>query len=242
MLGEMTAKIQPMEYRAIVTGGLGQAISEGEPGDSCDDSSTSAQADLEARMREIDAAREQSEREFQIQLQAARKEAYEAGRKSAEGDRSAELTAASGHLAEAIEEFRQSRDRYLAQVEREVVQLALAIAERILHRQAQMDPLLLSGAVRVALGQLAESTEVRLKVPVGEQEMWGEVLRLMPNLPLRPELTVDERMTAGECTIETHLGSVDIGVRAQLAEIERGFFDLLGRREGSLSAGQLTER
>jgi len=242
MLGELTAKIQPMEYRAIVTSGLGQSISDRELGDSCEDSSSSVKADLEARIREIDAAREQSEREFQVQLQAVRREAYEAGRKSAETEHSAELTAASELLAGAIEEFRLSRDRYLAQVEREVVQLAMAIAERILHRQAQIDPLLLSGAVRVALGQLAESTEVRLKVPVGEEEMWAEMLRLMPNLPLRPQLTVDERMTIGECTIETHLGSVDIGVRAQLAEIERGFFDLLGHRESSLSAAQLTER
>lgn len=242
MLGEVKTKIQPMKYRAIVAAGLGQAISDCESEDLAEDRPLSPHVDLDARIEELTAALEQSEREFQFRLEGVRSEAYEAGRKSAGSDRSAELTAASSHLAEAIEEFRLSRDRYLAQVEREVVQLALAIAERILHRQAQMDPLLLSGAVRVALGQLAESTEVRLKVPIGEQEMWAEMLRLMPNLPLRPELTVDERMSAGECTIETHLGSVDIGVRAQLAEIERGFFDLLGHRESSINGGQVTER
>ena len=36
-----------------------------------------------------------------------------------------------------------------------MVKLALAIAARILRREAQTDPLLLTGAVRVALGQLA---------------------------------------------------------------------------------------
>jgi len=36
-------------------------------------------------------------------------------------------------------------------VEHEVVKLALAVAARILRREAQMDPLLLTGAVRVAL-------------------------------------------------------------------------------------------
>ncbi len=35
------------------------------------------------------------------------------------------------------------------------MKLALAVAARILRREAQMDPLLLTGAVRVALGQLA---------------------------------------------------------------------------------------
>jgi flagellar assembly protein FliH len=123
------------------------------------------------------------------------------------------------------------REAYLAQVEQEVVRLALSIATRILHREAQMDSLLLSGAVRVALGQLSDTTEVRLRVPAAEQELWDEMIRLMPNLPLRPQLVSDDGLSVGECALETHLGSVDLGVKAQLAEIERGFFDLLERRE-----------
>ena len=218
--------IEPMKYRAIA------CLAQREPeGDLEDHSSVPVQAEFETRIRELNAKHKQLEEEFQVQLNGARKEAYEAGRKSAEDERSAMLIAASESLTKAIEEFRLSRDQYLAQVEREVVQLSLAIAERILHREAQMDPLLLSGAVRVALGQLAESTEVRLRVPIGEEQMWAEMLRLMPNLPLHPELAVDERMKIGECTIETKLGSVDIGIRAQLTEIERGFFDLLADRE-----------
>jgi flagellar assembly protein FliH len=227
MLGEAKAKIRPMEYRSIIMTDLGKNGSNGEAGYSGEDAPVPARDDLEAEIRELNAEQQRLRANFENERNAVREEAFEAGRKSVEERYSAGLTSASERLAQAIEDFRQARDRYLAQVEREVVQLALAIAERILHRQAQMDPLLLSGAVRVALGQLAESTEVRLRVPAGEQEMWAEMLRLIPNLPLRPELSVDERMSAGECTIETHLGSVDIGVRAQLAEIERGFFDLL---------------
>jgi flagellar assembly protein FliH len=235
MLGQAKAKIQPMEYRAIV----GAALTENGSGTDFEvQVDGPEQTDLDTRIRELKAEQEQYKRNLQLELNAARKEAYEAGRKSKENEHSAALAAASSRLEEAIEEFRLSRDQYLGQVEREVVELALAIAERILHRQAQMDPLLLSGAVRVALGQLAETTEVRLKVPVAEREMWEEMLRLMPNLPLRPELAVDERMGSGECTIETHLGSVDIGVRAQLAEIERGFFDLLEHRDQAATVSQ----
>ena len=39
----------------------------------------------------------------------------------------------------------EERDRYLQAVEHEVVELALAVAARILRREAQMDPLLLTG-------------------------------------------------------------------------------------------------
>ena len=50
-------------------------------------------------------------------------------------------------IAQLIETFGQERDRYLNAVEQEVVKLALAVAARILRREAQMDPLLLTGAV-----------------------------------------------------------------------------------------------
>ncbi len=130
--------------------------------------------------------------------------------------------------AALIESFAEERDRYLQAVEHEVVELALAVAARILRREAQMDPLLLTGAVRVALGQLSGSTEVRLRVPAAELDLWTEAIALLPNLALKPVLAAGEGMRLGDCVIETGLGSVDLGIRAQLGEIERGFFDRAG--------------
>ena len=37
-------------------------------------------------------------------------------------------------------------------------------------------------------------------------------------------------MKAGECVLETSVGKVELGVSAQLEEIEKGFFDLLQQR------------
>jgi flagellar assembly protein FliH len=126
---------------------------------------------------------------------------------------------------EMLTGFAGERDRYLQAVEQEVVKLAMAVAARILRREAQMDPLLLTGAVRVALGQLAETTKVRLRVPAQDLTLWQETIQSLPNLNLRPTVTGDAEMRLGDCAIETELGSVDLGIRAQLAEIERGFFD-----------------
>jgi flagellar assembly protein FliH len=137
--------------------------------------------------------------------------------------------------AKLIDQFTQESDRYLHAVEKEVVKLALAVAARILRREAQMDPLLLTGAVRVALGQLAGSTEVRLRVPAGELELWNDSLALLPNLALKPQVIAGEGMRLGDCVIETSLGSVDIGIRSQLGEIERGFFDNATRSHASIA-------
>jgi flagellar assembly protein FliH len=142
----------------------------------------------------------------------------------------------SQQMAGLVLRFREERDQYMSAVEPEVVRLALAVAARILRREAQMDPLLLTGAVRVALGQLSASTEVKLRVPAAELELWIEAIRLLPNLARQPAVVAGDGMRLGDCVVETSLGSVDLGLRSQLGEIERGFFDRAGRQELAIEA------
>ena len=176
-------------------------------------------AELEKRLAE----------ETRRSFEAGRARGIEEGRQTERTAQAAEHAAAekqrASEMAGLVEHFAQARDRYLGAVEHEVVELALAVAARILRREAQMDPLLLTGAVRVALGQLAASTEVRLRVPEADLDLWQDAIALLPNLNLKPTVTAGEGMRLGDCAIETALGSVDLGVRSQLGEIERGFFD-----------------
>lgn len=171
------------------------------------------------------AAAEEAARSFE----AGRLEGFEMGRtaerEALSAAHSSSLARISGELARLIEGFAAERETYLRAVEREVVRLAMAVAARILRREAQMDPLLLLGAVRVALGQLAASTQVRLRVPAADMSLWVEAVALLPDRALRPQVIPGDAMRLGDCLLETELGSVDLGVRAQLAEIERGFFD-----------------
>lgn len=189
--------------------------------------------------------------EFARRLEEETRRAFESGREQArQEEHQAQLTALAAareeqrrQMAALAETFALERDRYLQTVEHEVVRLALAVAARILRREAQMDPLLLTGAVRVALGQLSASTEVRLRVPRPDFDLWTEAMALLPNLPARPEVVSEEGLRLGDCLIETKLGTVDLGLRAQLAEIERGFFDRVLRgdstaRKDSIQGGE----
>lgn len=133
-------------------------------------------------------------------------------------------------LAGLVQTFAEERERYLQKVEAEVVKLALAIAARILRREAQMDPLLLTGAVRVALGQLGAATQVRLRVPAAQHDLWVEAMALLPGVATQPQVIADEALRLGDCVVETELGAADVGLHAQLREIERGFFDAAPQR------------
>jgi len=213
MLNPRENDVRPMRYRPLGPGPL---------------TGMDSPERLANRVRELEIALEEKEQQLSQKLESVRQGALREGRQQAGTEQGSWRAECIGQLQGAIEEFRMQRDGYMARVEHEVVRLALGIAERILHREAQMDPMLLSGAVRVALGQLAESTEVRLRVPADQKEMWAEMVRLMPGLPLRPEVQGDEGMREAEAMLETSLGTVDLGVKAQLGEIERSFFESAG--------------
>jgi len=178
--------------------------------------------------------------EFELRLGEETRKSFEAGRERGrpegrQAERDAQATALNvaaqlriRQAAELVGSFAQERDHFLHAVEHEVVELALAVAARILRREAQMDPLLLTGAVRVALGQLSGSTQVKLRVPADELDLWTAAMALVPNLALKPTVLAGEGMRLGDCVVETELGSVDLGIRSQLGEIERGFFDRAG--------------
>jgi flagellar assembly protein FliH len=168
---------------------------------------------------------EESARAFEQGRERGRQEGRQAERESIAATLRTAQESQVRQMAALTESFAAARDRYLQDVEHEVVRLALAIAARILRRESQMDPLLLTGAARVALGQLASTTEVKLRVPAGDLDLWQQAVALIPNLPLRPTVLGGDGLRTGDCIVETSLGTVDLGIRAQLAEIERGFFD-----------------
>ncbi|MGH9413850.1 MAG: FliH/SctL family protein [Terriglobales bacterium] len=133
-------------------------------------------------------------------------------------------------VATALEGFAQQRELYFLHLEREIVQLALGIARRVLHREAQMDPLFLAGSVRLALDRLASGTRVDLFMPPSQQAQWEDLLIREPMLAPTPALHADAALEPNGCRLETSTGSTDLGLDPQLQEIERGFADLLSRR------------
>jgi flagellar assembly protein FliH len=162
-------------------------------------------------------------------IDAARSEAKVEARREWEEELEENIAAEREGVLRSCEQFGRERARYFAGVEAEVVKLALAIAARVLHREAKLDPLLLSAAVRLALEKVAEDSTTVLRVPAAEVELWRGVFSAQA-FESSVQVVGDERLGVGECVLDTNVGKVELGVSAQLSEIERGFFDLLQQR------------
>lgn len=139
------------------------------------------------------------------------------------------LTAARAPLAALISSFEEQRTHYYAQVESEIVQLALSIAAKILHREAQVDPMLLTALVRVAIDKMREGSSITVRVAPGRGASWKRYFAGIVNLA-HVEVTEDAQLREDDCMLDTELGTANFSLDAQLKEVEQGFFDLLALR------------
>jgi flagellar assembly protein FliH len=138
-------------------------------------------------------------------------------------------------LGAALAQFTRDRATYFQKVEGEVVQLALSIAHKILHREARLDPLLLAGIVRVALEKIDGATGVVLRIHPRDAADWRRYLSTHLEPANLPQIVEDPAQPPEHCTLETSMGTSLIGLEVQLQEIEKGLMDLLAARPGAAS-------
>lgn len=175
------------------------------------------------------AASGHSAEEINALVNRARIEAAAETEKRLRGEYEVKLAAEAAKIHEVLERFVEERKSYFSRVESDVVQLALAISAKILHREAQVDPMLVAALVRVAVEKLHDGSSVSVRVSPKKAGKWREYL---VNLLNGSTVTVveDAHLGPDDCMLETDLGSADFSIDAQLKEVEQGFFDLLAQR------------
>ena len=119
--------VHPMEMNDRPGNGNGRAAAD----------KTRSETELAARI-----AKERSEAAAQVELKL-RQEIEQ------------RLQSSQTAIAKSIQEFAEQSNDYFTKVEAEIVQLALSIAAKILHREAQVDPMLVATLVRMAVERMS---------------------------------------------------------------------------------------
>lgn len=173
-------------------------------------------------------ARDQAlQQERAAAVEAARKQGFQQGQAQAAAAAAQAIEQERAAVAAAVAEFAHARAEYFRRVESEAVRLALSIARKILHREAQMDPLLLAGVVRVALDQMQAGSRLVLRTSPESARSWAEFCSQHLSKEHVIEVEPDASLAAHRCILQAEVGSTEIALDAQLQEIESGFFDLL---------------
>jgi flagellar assembly protein FliH len=220
--------VQPYVYRPVL-----EAMAEGGQQDTGNGTQTAPDADPSKQGQPASTPPPEiglREDEVRLKEEKARALGFKEGEEQARAKFQRELAREREGIAKALEDFGREREGYFCRVEAEVVKLAVGIARKILHREVQVDPLLLAGVVRVALEKVAAGTSARLRVHPDHVYAWHDFFANQQDHGPAPELLGDATLGVGQCVLETALGTTELTLDAQLAEIERGFFDLLAQR------------
>ncbi len=172
---------------------------------------------LEKRFREL---REQAARD----KDKAHQDGLAAGRKQGLAQGQAEAEKVRQHLqgvAVALEEFRQ---QLFEQSRQELLELAFALADRIIGSRSEREQELLLDTIAKCVREILDKTHLKLRINPEQAEFVKENLdniksidETIANIGVEP----DPRVAQGGCVVETDSGTADGRLESQLEMLRR---------------------
>ncbi len=164
-----------------------------------------------------------SEPAFEEARAAARREGFEEGRQT--GRREAEAAASAQHdsqldeLQTTVRQLVAYRSEIRTEVEHEVVDLAFAVARRVLRREVTLDPTAAAGIVRSCMDERSASEVTRILVHPDDVD---QVQRSVgPDVSVEPSSDIEP----GGALLETTRGTLDARIDSQIDELHSGLAD-----------------
>jgi flagellar biosynthesis/type III secretory pathway protein FliH len=158
--------------------------------------------------------------------EAARVQGYNVGFEEGRAAGLAAAEEATGQsiqrLAAVVNGIHESHAAFFRSAERQVVDLALQIAQKVVEREVENMPDMAINVIRAALEEMDARTAVRVRVNPADEELlrrrWAQVVP--PSIGAdRIELQQDERVQSGGAIIETTHGQVDAQLESKLAQL-----------------------
>ena len=174
----------------------------------------------------------------------AREQGYAEGRSAGHAQGSAEISSAARALEQALRGIDTLRTEVADAVERDAIELALELAEKILATTLEVRPELILEVVRGALHRLGDRRRVTVAV---NPENLETVRRAIGELPAQGngiehcEVVSDELVGVGGAVVRSLEGEVDAGVQTQLERAREAIGAVLEAglaADESLAAGE----
>lgn len=170
---------------------------------------------------------QETQSRLEEQLAAARQAGYHEGEAAGRAACRKEVEEAARQMAQAVRNALGEKARLRSEAEREVVQISLAIAAKILRREVRIDPGVALGLVKAAMETVSarEIQSVRT-TPAMAQHLSAALSKL--GIPEGVRVVPDASLELGGLVVETVRGEVDASLETQFEEISRGLLEAVG--------------
>jgi len=143
------------------------------------------------------------------------------------------LAPAIAAFLKAAEELGQLRRQLIERQEKEVIELALAIARKVIHQEVTQNPQTIVGVLKAILQETVDREELKVHLNPDDFDVGMECREsLLAAVDGIKSLSLerDPNISRGGVIVETHLGEIDGRVERQLDEIEQGLRTQFYRR------------
>lgn len=166
--------------------------------------------------------------------QAAEREAFAKGH--AKGEAAGQAAAAARidatvrRLTTTIEEVASLRSGVLRRTEQDIVRLAVALAERILHREVTVDRDVVLSIAQTAAARLGDQAVATIHLNPADLEAIKHRASVPPGRVVT--LVADANVAPGGSIVRSAIGTIDASIEAQVREIARALLgDAAGEHE-----------
>lgn len=170
---------------------------------------------LETASREADQIRRQAEAD-------GRQAAQVAAQKTVDDRIAAQMQSALPALKQAVDQIAQSRHAWLAHWERQAIELAARMAEKLLRQELSSRPQATLTWVREALELAAGQSEILVRMHPEDRAAFGEQASLLAREIAglgEVQVVADPMIARGGCRVDTRYGSIDQSIEARLARL-----------------------
>lgn len=127
-----------------------------------------------------------------------------------------------------LAEAERQRSEALAGMETDILELALAIAEKLVQREIQLDEEYLPRLISWGVKQMGDTDRVVARVcPVSNEG--APVAAVLQNMGDRLQVVVDEELEPGDCVIETGGRLLDGRLHTRLTNIRQALEDVVAQ-------------
>jgi len=175
---------------------------------------------------EAEKLRQAAERETRQVRDAALAEGFENGKQAV----TAELEGVLQRLRQAYMDIEKYRKQLYHEAEAETVELALAVARKIICQEISVDRQIILNVVKGALDKVVDHEKVKIRInPQDLETVQTALFEFLPHVESLENVhfEADAGLTPGGCVVETNFGNIDARIENQLAQIEAAFSDEL---------------
>lgn len=211
---------------------------------------TQAQVILEQARQEGEAIRRQAQAEGFASghaegMEVGKKDGHQQGLENARAEFAEQNRQLRAELEELFTRFEAERNHLIAQAHQDLLALALAIAQKITHRQIEIDPGFVLDNAKAAVHLVASRSGVEVRMnpkdldrfELLDAEKAGKLLGLE-----HVKVIKDEVVECGGCVIGTNNGKIDAQVSTQLQNLIHQLAPLMEQQTRTWAANGNSEQ